>query len=39
MHSTHLSTVFEIFQDEEQALRSLNGVAPPRPGAAVGRAS
>jgi anti-sigma B factor antagonist len=39
MHVTHLSTVFEIFQDEEQALRSLNVVAPPRPGTAVGRAS
>lgn len=39
MHNTHLSTVFEIFQDEEQALRSLSVAAPPRPGAAVGRAS
>jgi anti-sigma B factor antagonist len=39
MQITHVSTVFEIFQNEEQALRSMNVVAPPRPGAAVGRAS
>ena len=36
---THLSTVFEIFQDEEQALRSLTAVAPHPPGSAIGRAS
>jgi anti-sigma B factor antagonist len=38
MQITHVSTVFEIFQTEEQALRGMNA-APPRPGAAVGRAS
>ena len=28
---THLSTVFEIFQDEAQALRSMTGAPPRRP--------
>lgn len=36
---THLSTVFEIFDNEEQAVRSMTGGAPVRPGTAVGRAS
>jgi anti-sigma B factor antagonist len=36
---THVSAVFEIFQDEAQALHSMTGAPPLRAGAAVGRAS
>ncbi len=36
---TQVSGVFEIFQDESQALRSMTGAPPLRPGSAVGRAS
>ena len=36
---THLSAVFEIFQDEAQARRTMTAAPPLRPGTAVGRAS
>jgi anti-sigma B factor antagonist len=39
LHITHLSTVFEIFQDEETAIRSMSSITPHPPGSAVGRAS